>query len=57
MEVMTIGSEPKNSHSFHGDTPWTANGCNKKTGFDCNVGKSARIMRHKLKTIEKPPFV
>ena len=48
MDVVTMNVITKNSHSFHGDTPWMAKDATK-TGYDCNEGKSERTKRHKLK--------
>ena len=35
MDVMTMNVITKNSHSFHGDTPWMAKDVTK-TGYDLN---------------------
>ena len=53
MEVMTIGREPKTPTASM-EIPHGWQRMQQKMGFDCNVGKSARMMRHKLKTIETP---
>ena len=57
MDVMTMNVITKNSHSFHGDTPWMAKD-ETKIGYECNVGKLGKNDETETQTLyETPLFV